>query len=69
MIEYFHLHIIPMTLYEDILPYLDKFMHVYGLNLSILWSILKNWTPQNFTIANFGHPVSESRLRPWTGRV
>ena len=23
------------------------------------------WTPQNFTIANFGHPVSKTWLRPW----
>ena len=30
IIEFFHLHIIPMTLYKDIMPYFDKFIHVYG---------------------------------------
>ena len=35
-------------------------------NLSILWSPLKIWTPTKFTIANFGHPVSKSWLRPWS---
>ena len=28
--EFFHLHIIPMTLYRDIMPYFDKFIHVNG---------------------------------------
>ena len=45
---------------------LIKFIHVYGWNLSILWSPFKIWTPKNFTIANFGHPVSKYWLRPWT---
>ena len=48
------------------MPYFDKFVHVYGWNLSILWSPLNIWMPQNFTIANFGHPVSKSWLRTWT---
>ena len=61
----FYLHIIPMTMYKDIVPYFDKFIHVYGWNMSILLSPLKFWTPQNFTIANFRHPVSKSWLRPW----
>ena len=56
VIEYFHLHIIPMALYKDIMPYSDKFIHVYGWNLSILWSPFKIWTPKNFTIANFLNP-------------
>ena len=30
IIEFFHLHIIPMTLYKDIMPYFDEFIHVYG---------------------------------------
>ena len=46
------------------MPYFNKFIHVYGLNLNILWSSLKIWMPINFTIANFGHPVSKSWLRP-----
>ena len=64
IIEFCHLHIIPMTLYKDIMPYFDKFNHVYGWNMSIVWSPLNFWTPQNFTIANFRHPVSKSWLRP-----
>ena len=30
IIEYFHLLIIPMTLFNDIMPYFDEFIHVYG---------------------------------------
>ena len=62
--QFFHLHIIPMTLYKDIMPYFEKFMHVYGWNLSVLWSPSKIWTPKSFSIANFRHPVSKSWLRP-----
>ena len=65
--ELFHLHIIPITLYKDIMPYFDKFTHVYGWNLSILWSPIKIWTSKNFKTANLGHPVSKSWLWPWTG--
>ena len=65
IIEFFHLLIIPMTLFNDIMPYFDEFIHVYGWNMSILWSPLKIWTPQNFTTANFRHPVSKSWLRHW----
>ena len=53
-----------MTLYKDIMPYFDKFIHVYGWNMSILWSPLKFWTPKKFTIAYFRHSVSKSWLRP-----
>ena len=60
-IELIHLNIIGTTLYKDIMPYINK-IHGYGCILSILCSPLKNKTPQNFTIANFGHPVS----KPWT---
>ena len=62
---FFHIHIIPLTLYKDIMTYRDEFIHVHGWNLSILWSPLNIWTLQNFTTANFGHPVSKSWLRPW----
>ena len=62
-IEFCHLLIIPMTLFNDIMPYFDEFIHVYGWNMSILWSPLKIWTPKNFTTANFRHPVSKSWLR------
>ena len=30
IIEFFHLLIIPMTLFNDIMPYLDEFIHAYG---------------------------------------
>ena len=50
---------------KDIMTYFDKFIHAYGWNLSISWSLLKLWTSKNFTIVNFGHPVFKSWLRPW----
>ena len=28
--DFFHLHVIPMTFYKDIMPYFDKFIQVYG---------------------------------------
>ena len=52
-----------MTLFIDTMPYFDEFIHVYGWNMSILWSPLKIWTPKNFTTANFRHPVYKSWLR------
>ena len=30
IIEFFHLLIIPMTFFYDIMPYFDEFIHVYG---------------------------------------
>ena len=30
IIEFFHLLIIPMTLFNDTMPYFDEFIHVYG---------------------------------------
>ena len=36
IIEFSHLLIIPMTLCNGIMPYFDEFIHVYGLNMSIL---------------------------------
>ena len=30
IIEFFHLLIIPMTLFNDIIPYFGEFIHVYG---------------------------------------
>ena len=36
IIGFFHLLIIPMTLLNSIMPYFDEFIHVYGLNMSIL---------------------------------
>ena len=65
IIEFFHLLIISMTLFNDIMPYFDEFIHVYGWNMSITWSPLKIWTPNNFTTAKFRHPVSKSWLRHW----
>ena len=37
---------------------------MYGANLNISCSPLKNKTPKHFIIANFGHPVSKSWLGP-----
>ena len=45
IIEFFHLLTIPTTLFNDIMPYFDELTHVYGWNMSILWSPLKIWTP------------------------
>ena len=53
-----------MALYKDIMSYFDKFIHVYGWNLSVLWYPSTIWTPKSFSIANFRHPVSKSWLRP-----
>ena len=63
--EFFHFLIIPMTLFNAIMPYFNELLHVYGWNMSRLWSPLKIWMPQNFTTANFRHPVSKSWLRHW----
>ena len=56
-----------MTLFNDIMPYFAEFIHVYDWNMSILWSPLKIWTPQNFTTANFRHPLSKSWLKHCLG--
>ena len=58
-----------MTLYKDIMPYFNKYKHVYGWNLRILWSAFKIWTPKHFTMANFRHPISNSWLRPCLTRL
>ena len=36
IIEFVHLLVIPMTLFNGIMPYFDKFTHGYGLDMSIL---------------------------------
>ena len=59
-LKFFHLNIIAMTFYNDIMPDLNELMYAYGCHFSILLSPLKNRTPPNFTIVNFGHPVSKS---------
>ena len=54
IIEFFHLLIIPMTLFNDIMPYFDEFIHVYGLNMSIDIVIPhKNLDAQNFSNCQF----------------
>ena len=53
----FHLNIIPLALYVYIM--LGKVNTCLWRNLSILLSPLKNWTIQNFTIANFVHQLSK----------
>ena len=64
IINFFHLHIIPMTLYKKIMPHFDKFIHVVGWNLSVLWYPSKIWTPKGFSIANFRHPVWPVTVEP-----
>ena len=39
IIEFFHLLIIPMTLFSDIMPYFDEFIHVYGWIAIIVYVI------------------------------
>ena len=46
------------------MPYFNEQMHIYGCNLSILWSPLENMKPQKFTIVNSGHPVFKFWLIP-----
>ena len=46
------------------MPYFDKFIHIYGWNLSVLWYPSRIWTPKSFSIANFRHTLSKSWLRP-----
>ena len=57
--EFLHLNIVPMTLYNDIVPDFNEVIHVYGCYLSILLCPLKNMTSLNYTIVNFGQPVSK----------
>ena len=35
IIEFFHLHIIPMTLCKDIVPYFDKFIYMFIIMVEI----------------------------------
>ena len=54
IIEFSQLHIMSMTLYKDIWPYFNKYIHIHGCNLStcILLSPLKNMTHVIFTKVN-----------------
>ena len=56
IIEFSHLLTIPMSMFKNIMPYFDKFILVYGWNLSILWSPLKIWTPLKFNNCQFWAP-------------
>ena len=64
IIDFCHLHLIPMTLYNNIMPYFDIFIHFYGWNLEYIVASLKIWTPEISTIIKFGHSVSKTWLRP-----
>ena len=66
IIEFYHLHIFPLIFYKETMPQFDTYIHVYGWNMSILWSPFKIWMPKDFIIANFRHPLSKSELRPWS---
>ena len=54
IIEFSNLLIIPMTLFNDTMPYFDEFIHVYGGNMSILWSPLKFGHPKMFKLPILG---------------
>ena len=43
---------------------MSKYMLINDCYLIVLLSPLKNRMPKNFTMVNFGHPASKSRLRP-----
>ena len=51
---------------KNIMPYFNNNIHVVG---SILWSPLKNRTPQNFTIANLGTQFPNSDEDPACSHV
>ena len=68
----FHLHIIPTTLYKDIVTYFDKFILVYGWNLKYIVVPHKNVDTQkiyNCQSWALGNPVSKSWLRPWSNMM
>ena len=52
-----------MTLYKDIMPYVDQFTHVYTLNLGILWSPLKFYNCQ-FWAPSLKNEWYHKRTRP-----
>ena len=54
IIEFFHLLIILMTLFNDIMPYFDESIHVYGFNIHEYIVIpLKNLDAQKFYNCQF----------------
>ena len=56
-----------MTVHEDFMPFLYMAKYMFMVVILIYCpSPLKNGLPENFTIANFRHQVSKSRLRPWS---
>ena len=68
--EFVDLHIIPMTLYKE--GYYALWWINSKMFMAEIWVYYgppsKIRMPQSLTIANFGHPVSKSWLRPaWPG--
>ena len=55
-LNFLHLHIIPMTLYKDIMPHFHKFIHVYGLKLEYTVALLIKYDAQKFYIPQFLAP-------------
>ena len=45
-----------MILYKDIMPYFDKFIHVYGLKSEYIVGPLKNLDAQKFNNCQFRAP-------------
>ena len=53
IIEFFHLLIIPMTLFNNIMPYFDEFIHVYMLKYKYIVIPLKNLDAHKFYNCQF----------------
>ena len=56
MIEFCHLHIIPMTLHKDIMPYFDKIYTYFWLKSEYIVVPLKNMEAQKFYSSQFWAP-------------
>ena len=53
IIELFHLLLVPMTLFDDIIPYFDEFVHGYGLKYEYFVIPLKNLDAPKFYNCQF----------------
>ena len=59
-IHFEHLNIYKTAIFMDIMPYFNKWMHVYGYNISILWSPIKK-IPQTI----LGLPILDTQFLGW----
>ena len=65
--EFFHFLIIPMTLFNDIMPYFDEFICMFMIEIGVYCDPPEKFGRPNIlqSSANFRHPVSKSWLRHW----